>query len=99
MSIIITFVLNHLIQTERGPFGLLRKLKTGLTGLHPEINLALNCHVCLSGYTAMIAVLLGGGAKRQWPSRWLATWGGVLLLYEVREWVQLHLSQAERRLQ
>jgi len=65
-----------------------------LNGLHPEIKLALNCYVCLSGYTAMLVVALGvvgGEPVRKAPLSWLATWGATLLLYEIRDIPQLIL--------
>lgn len=96
MSIIINaiavFILNHLLQSERGPKEYLIKLRNYLNGLHPEIKMAMDCYICLSGYTAMIVVVLGvlgGEPPRKAPLMWLATWGATLLLYEIRDIPQL----------
>jgi len=94
INAIAVFILNHLLQTERGPKEYLLKLRKYLNGLHPEVKLAMNCYVCLSGYTSMLVVGLGvlaGEPPRKIPLTWLATWGATLLLYEIRDIPQLIL--------
>jgi hypothetical protein len=91
---ITTFILNHLLMTERGPKEYLVKLRKYLKGLHPEVKMAVDCYICLSGYTSMIVValgVLGGEPPRKAPLYWLATWGATLLLYEIRDIPQLIL--------
>jgi len=94
INAIATFLLNHLLQTERGPKESLLKLRKFLKKLHPEVKAAINCYVCLSGYTSMLVVGLGvvaGEPPRKIPLMWLATWGATLLLYEIRDIPQLIL--------
>ena len=94
INAIAVFILNHLLKVERGPFGKLEKLRKSLEDFHPETKAAMDCYVCLSGYTSMIIVamgVVGGEPLRKSPLMWLATWGATLLLYEIRDIPQLIL--------
>ncbi len=94
INTIAVFILNHLLMTERGPKEYLIKLRNYLKALHPEIKMAMDCYICLSGYTSMIVVALGvvgGEPPRKAPLMWLASWGATLLLYEIRDIPQLIL--------
>lgn len=81
---IVVYILNHLIQAERGPYALLKNLRLWLHGLHPEVSMAMSCHVCLSAYTSLAVVILTNPKSlANLLYNWLATWGATLILYKV----------------
>jgi len=81
---IVVFILNHLVQQERGPMALLEKLRLWLHGLHPEVSMAISCHVCLSAYTSLaVVILIRPKSIANLLYNWLATWGATLILYKV----------------
>lgn len=78
------YILNHLIQQERGPLATLEKLRLWLHSLHPEVSMIISCHVCLSAYTSLAVVILTNPKSlANLIYNWLATWGATLILYKV----------------
>lgn len=80
----VVYILNHLIQQERGPMALLEKLRLWLHSLHPEVSMAISCYKCLSAYTSLAVVILARPKSlRGLIYNWLATWGATLIFYKV----------------
>lgn len=91
--------ITQVLQTSGGYIGQLRQR---VMSLHNEVQMALLCRDCFSGYTSLIATMVLAKVQPKtvnifnFIGYWLAVWGGVRLVYKLADYQMINHFQQQR---